>query len=107
MQKVSQFYKNVDSFKMSGHPGYEFERTGDNSKIIGISHHEFNKILGMSKPTKFKKLKKNPEPNNQTIAYASPYPLKVKTQHLKNKVDWKFSNEDKNLIDNIKNRKSK
>ncbi len=108
MQKVNQFYENVDSYKTIGHPGFEFERSGDKSKIISITHHKKNSLFNKSMIVEFKPLKKNPDPNDKEKSYVSPFPLTVKTKQLKHKINnWEFSSEDYPTIEKIKSKKSK
>lgn len=103
--QVSNFYENIDSYKLAGHPGYEFEQSGNKSKVIGLSHHERNKlkngyILG------YRELKVNPNKNDTRKAYASKRPFLVDSTSLKNKNNsWKFDEQDKPFIDEVKKKK--
>lgn len=103
--QVSNFYENVNSSKLAGHPGYEFEQSGNKSKVIGLSHHERNKlqngyILG------YRELKANPDKNDTRKAYASKKPFLVNSSSLRNKNNsWEFDELDKPFIDEVKKKK--
>lgn len=104
--QVSNFYENVDSWKLTGHPGYEFEKVDNGkSKVIEISHHENNRLKN-GRVSRFYKLTSNPNKNDSTTAYVSRRPFLVNTLSLKNKNnDWAFDAADIPYIESIKRKK--
>lgn len=53
----------------------------------------------------YKELSKNPNSKDEKKSYISPFPYMANKKYFKNKVDWQFSEIDKDKIERFKNKK--
>ena len=102
----SEFYKSNNSYQGAGHPAYVFKEIKDDYVYLDITHSKFVKNKRVAgEYYEYKKLNKNPNSEDEKISYISPFPYKANKKYFKNKVDWQFSELDKDKIERFKNKK--
>ena len=96
-EKRNEFRKH----KPSGHPAYIYEKVGNEYKFLGITHSNKN--------GKNIELEQNPEPHKQETAYIkSEYETAITKKFKDRYKGWKFSKNDKVIVNNIiKNNKKR
>jgi hypothetical protein len=105
---LGTFFGNNNSFQGAGHPAYVYEQNGEYSKYLDITHSQIvkNKKHTNGKFYRYAKLYENPDPNDSSTAYISPFPYITKTKNMYNeKTDWRFSEKDLARIENFKSKK--
>lgn len=85
--------------KKSGHPNWIFKKRGNYYVHICITHSDGD---GKNIP-----LHKNPNPKDNSQAYIKPNPEESRTNYKTMYPDWKFSEEDKQTIEQVKKKPPK
>lgn len=96
MGKNKQPRDEFRKHKKSGHPAYIYEKVGEEFVFLGITHSD------ISKDTKNIKLDKNPNPQDNRMAYVKPKSEKDTQNHFgPRKKDWKLDDNDKKKVGKI------
>lgn len=105
-KKLKNEFRKKHDKKGQGHPGYIFEKVGDEFVFLGITHSSTSREVGGK--TINIELEKNPNPKDKKKAYIKPAPEKSRTKNFGRELrDWKFSNADKVKVEKIKNSTNK
>lgn len=97
VQNRSEFRKN----KKSGHPAYIYASFGNEFIYLGLTHSDV-----LKNGIKCIKLEKNPNPNDEKIAYVKPFPEHLKQNKFSKQVykNWSFTENDQKKVNKIKKR---